>query len=178
MSHLVLVGLMATGKTTVGRILSEALDRPLLDSDAQIEARTGRTVREIWRTDGEARFRELEAEALAEALDREEPVVVAAAGGVVLSDVNRERLSRSDSHVVWLRARTETLLARLQATDDLHRPLLDEDPAGTLQRMFDHRSSLYLAVADRIVDVDGAVPEEVATEILDGVADEIAGARR
>lgn len=178
MSHLVLVGLMATGKTTVGRILAEALDRPLLDSDHQVEERTGRTVREIWATDGEDVFRSLESEALAEALDRSEPCVIAAAGGVVLGEANRERLGRADAHVVWLRARPETLLDRLEATDDTHRPLLDGDAAGTLKAMFESRGPLYLAVADRIVDVDGATPDQVADQILTGLDDERVGGSR
>lgn len=176
MSHLVLVGLMATGKTTVGRILAQRLDRPLLDSDDQVAERTGRTVREIWATDGEDVFRTLEAEALADALDRREPCVIAAAGGVVLSETNRDRLGRADTHVVWLRARPETLLDRLEATDDTHRPLLDGDPAGTLKGMFESRGPLYLAVADRIVDVDGLTPDQVADEILTGLQDERIGA--
>lgn len=162
---------MATGKTTVGRLLSEILDRPLLDSDAQVEARTGRTVREIWRTDGEPAFRLLEAEALADALDANEPVVIAAAGGVVLAERNRRRLAAADVDVVWLRADPSTLLARVRAADDEHRPLLDTDPAGMLERMATDRTPLYAEVADVVVDVDQLAPVEVVDHIaaaLDG----------
>ena len=169
MCHIVLVGLMATGKTTVGRMVAAALDRPLLDSDAQVEARTGRTVRDIWRSDGEPAFRRLEADALDAALDADAPSVIAAAGGVVLAAENRARLVRSDVVVVWLRASAATLLARVRAAGDDHRPLLDDDPAGMLERMADDRTPLYEAVADVIVDVDDRTPEEVADLVLDRV---------
>lgn len=163
--HIVLVGLMATGKSTVGRIVARTLDRPLVDSDDQVEAMTGRTVREIWQTDGEAAFRRLETAALTEALAAEESSVVAAAGGVVLADENRVLLAADHVEVVWLRARPDTLVARIGAVDDGHRPLLDDDPAGMLVRMESDRRSLYESVADRIVDVDDRSPHEVADVI-------------
>lgn len=166
MKHLVLVGLMATGKTTIGALVAAALRRPLVDSDAQVEAATGRTVREIWRADGEDAFRRLEAAALAAALDRPEPAVIAAAGGVVLRDENRVRLRRDDVDVVWLRARPETLLERVRLAGDVHRPLLDEDPAGMLERMALDRSSLYDEVADHVVDVDGRPLDEIAGDVV------------
>lgn len=165
--HVVLVGLMATGKTTVGRLVAEALGRPLHDSDHQVEAWTGRTVREIWRSDGEAAFRELEADALAGALDAPEASVIAAAGGVVLAARNRQRLQEADVEVVWLRARVDTLLARVTAADDTHRPLLDDDPAGKLEAMSTDREALYAEVADVVIDVDGFSPEDVAARILE-----------
>lgn len=164
--HVVLVGLMATGKTTVGRIVADELDRPLHDSDQQVESRTGRTVRDIWRTDGEDAFRELEAEALADALDAPEPSVIAAAGGVVLAERNRRRLKQADVEVVWLRASVDTLLDRVRAADDTHRPLLDDDPAGKLEAMARDRGAFYDDVADVVFDVDGCSPAEVAAQIV------------
>jgi shikimate kinase len=164
--HVVLVGMMATGKTSVGRLVADALARPLFDSDAQIEARTGRTVREIWRTDGEPTFRVLEAEVLADALASPTPAVIAAAGGIVLADGNRARLRASDALVVWMRARPGTLLDRLERADDTHRPLLDADPEGTLERMHDARTPLYAEVADCVLDVDDRSTDDIAAEIL------------
>jgi shikimate kinase len=163
--HVVLVGMMGVGKTTVGRRLAAALDRPFADSDAVIEARTGRTVREIFDTDGERAFRVLEAGVLADAVGAEEPAVIAAAGGVVLDAANRELLGRAGT-VVWLRAPVEVLVDRV-ATGD-HRPLLAEDPAGTLDRMEEHRSALYAEVADVVVDASLPVAEVVA-EVLDAI---------
>lgn len=167
--HVVLVGMMATGKSSVGRVVADALARPLLDSDDQIEARTGLTVREIWHRDGETAFRRLEAKVLADALDSDTPAVIAAAGGVVLAAENRERLVASSALVIWLRARPDTLLARLEDSGDTHRPLLDEDPAGTLERMYQDRAPLYREVADDVVDVDDVDAETVAAQVLEVV---------
>jgi shikimate kinase len=162
--HLVLVGMMGAGKSSVGRVLARKLDRPLLDSDELIEYRTGRTVREIWSTDGEAKFRELETEALVEALSDDEPSVVAAAGGVVLSEANRVALAASDAHVVWLLANVEILIDRVK--NGAHRPLLDDDPEGMLRTMYADRESLYQEVADAIVSVDHRTVHDVAQAVL------------
>ena len=162
--HLVLVGMMGVGKTTVARVLSDRLDRQVLDSDAIIERRTGRTVREIFATDGEAAFRALETEVLAEALASPVPCIVAAAGGVVLSPANRVALRESGARVVWLCADPATLVERVRSGG--HRPLLDQDPAGTLQRMFAEREPLYREVADAIVLVDGRSVTDVVEAIL------------
>ena len=152
--HLVLVGLMGSGKSTVGRVLAERLGRPLFDSDAMIEERTGRTVREIFAADGEPAFRALETQALTDALDSDAPCVVAAAGGVVLAEANRRILRASGAKVVWLAADPAVLVERVRS--GVHRPALDDDPAGTLLRMQREREPLYREVADLVITVDGA----------------------
>ena len=162
--HLVLVGMMGVGKTTVGRIVGERLGRRVVDSDQVIEARTGRTVREIFASDGEAAFRALETEALIEALTEQEPLVIAAAGGVVLSEQNRTALRDSPSKVVWLCADPATLADRVRSGG--HRPLLDDDPEGVLQKMFAERTPLYRQVADAIVLVDGRSITDVVDAVL------------
>ncbi len=157
---------MATGKSTVGRLVAASLGRPLLDSDDRVEAMVGRTVREIWRTDGEDVFRRLETAALTEALAQTTPSVIAAAGGVVLAEENRVLLAADHVEVVWLRARPETLVARVRSAGAGHRPLLDDDPAGMLVRMEADRRSLYASVADRVLDVDDRSPAEVAAAVV------------
>lgn len=151
--------MMASGKTTVGRRLAEVRGWEFFDSDRQIETITGKTVAEIWRTDGEPVFRRLEARVLADALASNAPRVIAAAGGTVLDESNR-RLMALHHPVVWLRARPETLAARVGAA--AHRPLLDEDPAGVLQRLEAVRRPLYEEVADVVIDVDDLTSEQVA----------------
>jgi len=163
-THLVLVGMMGVGKSTVGRLVAAELDRPLFDSDEMIEERTGRTVREIWSTDGEATFRALETDTLLEALAEPEQSVIAAAGGVVLSEANRHALQGADAHVVWLLADVDVLLERVR--NGMHRPLLDDDPEGTLRRMYADRAPLYQEVADAIVSVDHRSPNDVARAVL------------
>jgi shikimate kinase len=162
--HVVLVGLMGSGKTTTGRLLAEALSRPLVDSDLLIEATTGRTVREIFATDGEAAFRTLETAALVEALGRPEPLVIAAAGGVVLREENRRALLDADAFVVWLQADLAVLESR--AATGVHRPLLDDDPAGALRQMSLDRAERYAEVADAAVETTARPPDVVVAEIL------------
>lgn len=162
--HIVLVGMMGAGKSSVGRVLAQRLGRRLLDSDEMIEERTGQTVREIWNAEGEPAFRALETTVLAEAVAADEPSVIAAAGGVVLSEANRAVLAASGAHVVWLLADVELLLDRVK--NGMHRPLLDDDPEGTLRAMFETRESLYKEVADAIVSVDNRTVNDVAGAVL------------
>ena len=162
--HIVLVGMMGAGKSSVGRALARRLGRPLLDSDEMIEERTGRTVREIWEADGEPAFRAIETQALTDALASDQPAIVAAAGGVVLSDANRALLKSADAHVVWLLADVDRLVDRVR--QGMHRPLLDADPEGVLRKMYDERSALYQEVADAIVSVDHRSIVEVAGAVL------------
>jgi shikimate kinase len=161
--HLVLVGLMGTGKSTVGREVARRLGRPFLDSDDQIEASTGRTVREIWTSDGEPAYRRLESEVLADALSSECPSVIAAAGGVVLDAGNRERL-RGAATVVWLDAAPNVLAERAVTGD--HRPLLDDDPEAAMRSMATERRRLYEEVADTRVDVTSLAPDAVIDRVL------------
>ena len=162
--HVVFVGMMGVGKTTIARVVADRLGRRVFDSDAVIESRYGRTVREIFAADGEAAFRALETEVLLEALASTEPLVIAGAGGVVLSETNREALKSSGAKVVWLCADPATLVDRVKGGG--HRPLLDDDPAGTLQRMFRDREALYREVADAIVLVDNRSISEVVEAVL------------
>lgn len=162
--HLVFVGLMGVGKTTVARVVADRLGRRVFDSDAVIESRQGRTVREIFAEEGEERFRALETEVLLEALASSERLVIAAAGGVVLSEANREALTTSGAKVVWLCADPATLIDRVKGGG--HRPLLDGDAAGTLQRMFSEREAFYREVADAIVLVDNRSVSDVVEAVL------------
>jgi len=161
--HVVLIGLMGVGKTTIGGVLAQRLGRRLVDSDLHIEALTGRTVKQILADDGPDELRRHEAAALFDALSEPGPLVIAAAGGVVLASEHRQRLVASDAQVVWLDADPTTLAPRTLSRR--HRPWLDDDPAGTLQRMYDDRHRLYREVADVIVTIDGLTPAEIADRI-------------
>lgn len=162
--HLVLVGLMGSGKTTVGRLLAERLGRPLVDSDERIERLTGRTVRQIREQDGVAVMRRHEAAALFEALNDHRPSVIAAAAGVVLDASHRRRLGAAHATVVWLDGSPDMLAAR--AADGTHRPFLDDDAVGTLHAMYERRAAWYREVADLVLPIDGLTPGEIAERIV------------
>lgn len=149
--HVVLVGLMGVGKSTVGRRLAKELGRPFADLDEQVELREGATIPRIFQDAGEERFRAVESEVLADLVARPSPLVLAAGGGVVTRPQNRAVLARSGAFVVWLRASPEFLARR---TDTAHRPLLAGDAAATLARLADERRHLYDEVADVAVDVE------------------------
>jgi shikimate kinase len=123
-------------------------------------------VPELFARDGEAAFRMAEARVLAEACADPSPSVVSVAGGAVLSADNR-RLIAASGIVVWLRARPETLAARVG--DGVGRPLLGEDPSAALTHLLAVRSPLYAELADVILDVDDLTPAAVAERIIDAV---------
>ena len=149
--HVVLVGLSGSGKSSVGRRVAALLGRPFRDADDEIEARVGRTVREIFASDGEPTFRELEAEVMADLLAGDEPSVIAAGGGAVVSESTRKLLYEPDVFVVWLAASPAFLASR--TSKKAHRPLLDDDPAAALARLLAERRIWYEAVSDVVYDV-------------------------
>jgi len=161
--RVLLVGMMGAGKTTVGRELSRRLGWSYFDSDAMVEAHTGKTVPEIFEERGEAAFRAEESRALAEAVTSDGPAVVSVAGGAVLDPDNRRRLADGGT-VVWLRADVETLARRVGAGRG--RPLLSPDPDTALRRLYEQRRPVYEEVADVVVDVDDRSAAEVAEAIL------------
>ncbi|HEY6428562.1 MAG TPA: shikimate kinase [Acidimicrobiales bacterium] len=172
--RILLVGMMGSGKSTVGRLLSHRLGWAYRDSDADVEAATGRTVPEIFELDGETAFRRAEAEALGRACQLDTPVVVSAAGGSVLARDNRRLLAQSGL-VVWLRARPETNARRVG--DGTGRPLLGDDPAEAMTRLVAQRAPFYGEVADLVIDVDRLSPKEVVARILEVVGADGASAR-
>jgi len=164
--RILLVGIMGAGKSTTGHLLAGRLGWRYRDSDADVESSKGLTVPELFARDGEAAFRMAEARVLAEACADPSPSVVSVAGGAVLSADNR-RLIAASGIVVWLRARPETLAARVG--DGVGRPLLGEDPSAALTHLLAVRSPLYAELADVILDVDDLTPAAVAERIIDAV---------
>ncbi|MFM9085055.1 MAG: shikimate kinase [Acidimicrobiia bacterium] len=163
----VLVGLMGSGKSAVGRRLSRRLGLPFSDSDAIVERLAGRSVRDVFAVDGEAAFRELERRAVAEGCAATGGGVFAVAGGAVLDEGSRRALRARATHVVWLDAPTDELLRRTSRA--AHRPALDRDAAGTLAAMREAREVLYRELATARVETGGrdleAVTEEVARTV-------------
>jgi shikimate kinase len=163
--HLVLVGLMGAGKTTVGRGCAARLGRPFVDTDELVVASSGRLVAEIFASDGEAVFRAIERAAVADACAAPVPTVIACGGGAVLDPDNRRTL-RAHAVVVWLDAPASVLAARTRGNAD--RPLLaGADHATALTRLARLRADAYEAAAHVRVDTADRDVEVVVDAVLD-----------
>lgn len=144
-----LVGLMGAGKTTIGRSLARQLDLEFVDTDREIEARTGVSIPTVFEIEGEDGFRKREAQVIAD-LSRLSGQVVATGGGVVLRSENRANL-RASGFVVYLDVPPYTLWERTR--HDRNRPLLQvDDPLLKLKELYSQRDPLYREVADLVVD--------------------------
>jgi shikimate kinase len=168
--HLVLVGLMGAGKTTVGERCAERLGRPFVDTDELVEGTVRLSVAEIFETLGEERFRDLERTAVADVSASPAPLVIACGGGAVLDRGSRERL-RASGVVVWLQAPPAVLAARVADQErraGATRPLVrDDGPVGTLERLAVMRAPAYQAAAHAVVDTTGKSVDEVVDEVVD-----------
>ena len=164
--HLVLVGLMGAGKTTVGERCAALLDRPFVDTDAVVEATVHLSVTEIFEQLGETRFRELERQAVADVAASPAPLVIACGGGAVV-DAGSRRVLRDAGVVVWLQAPTAVLEARVGAGST--RPLLRGGAAATLERLAAQRAAAYEAAAHLTVDTANRSVDEVTDAVLAAV---------
>lgn len=167
MKHLVLVGLMGAGKTTVGERCAERLGRAFVDTDALVETVTGHTVSELFDRFGEPRFRQEEHRAVEDACASPEPLVISCGGGAVMDARNRATL-RASGFVVWLTASPETLAGRIGPGDE--RPLLRGSPAIALAQLAEARADIYSAVAHARVETEG----RSITAVADAVVEEYA----
>jgi len=171
--NIYLVGPMGSGKSAVGRVLARMIDAPFLDSDAEIEKRTGVDINYIFEREGEARFRQREKEAI-EALTMIEPLVLATGGGAVLLPENRALLSQRGC-VVYLITSVEQQTHRVSHAR--HRPLLAnvQDPEAKLRQLMAEREPLYSSIADCKVTTDGRKIQAVAEEIIKALGFPVAG---
>ena len=168
-SHLALVGLMGAGKPAVGRVLAARLRRQHVDLDLAVTQLAGRSIGVIFHEGGESTFRDLEAQSLVLQLAVGDPIVLSTGGGVLGRRENRAILA-ADSTVVWLRARLETLAARVG--DGVGRPLLEGRTAlGVLRDLAEARHPAYERAADLVVDTDGLTVVEVVDAVLEALMD-------
>lgn len=159
-----LIGYRGTGKTTVGRLIAARSGRPFADADDVIEARAG-SIASIFADQGEAAFRDLEAQVIGD-LAESEGLILATGGGAVLREANRLALKQL-GRVVWLRAEPGELAARL-TDDDRRRPALtSRGTVGEIDEVLRARTPIYRAAADFEIDTTGRTPEQVASLVLE-----------
>jgi shikimate kinase len=159
-----LVGMMGSGKSTVGRRVARAGGHPFADTDALVEERAGASIPEVFTGQGEPAFRSLESAVIADLAGRVPAAVVATGGGAVLSETNVDLMRQG--MVVWLSASPSTLARRLEGSSG--RPLLatGESLVEALGRLLAERRVAYERAAHAVVEVDGLDPDEVATEVM------------
>ena len=159
MGHIWLIGMMGSGKTTVGALVAELLEMPLFDTDGLVMERSGRTIPDLFAESEEA-FRSIEAGVVRQ-LSEGPAAVISTGGGVVMDDLNVGRM-RGSGTTVLLDAPVQELVSRLGEADD--RPLY-QSPEG-LARLCAERDHHYRSACDHIVDTEGLSPVEVAEEVI------------
>ena len=162
--NLFLVGPMGAGKSAVGRQLARLLHLEFVDSDQEIESRTGVDIPFIFEKEGEAGFRKRESKVIDD-LSRKDGIVLATGGGAIMDPENRNHLG-ARGFVIYLHTSVDQQLSRTHKGRD--RPLLvNEDPRAVLEALMATREPLYRELADLTVETDGRKVRAVANEILD-----------
>ena len=162
-SSVFLIGLMGSGKTTIGQLLARRLHQPFIDSDHELELRTGVSVATIFEIEGEPAFRQREA-AIIDELSGRESIVLGTGGGAIL-DPNTRQVLRERGLVVYLHATAETSYERIRRNRD--RPLLMvTDPLSRLKQLYDLRNPLYVDTAHIVVESYRDRPTAVVNDIV------------
>ena len=155
----VLLGFMGAGKSTIAR----GLDPDFVDMDSLLEDRLGMPIARFFEEKGEAAFRQVESEILADLLKTDQ--VVSTGGGVVISPRNRALLKQNPDNI-YLKADFETLYQRISADKDNQRPLFLNNSKEDLAAIFNERQAWYEEVASKVIDVSKLIPEEIIEELI------------
>ncbi len=161
--RVLLIGMMGSGKSTIGRLVAETTGWPYVDNDELVRRSTGATARQLVAEDGEAQMRSAEAAALALGVEVAAPAIVGVAAGTILGAANRERL-RTGGIVVWLRADAAILESRALGSD--HRPFLERGGGAWIRDAIAERDPHYASVADIVIDTGVMRAEESSAEIV------------
>lgn len=165
MNHIILIGFMGAGKSTIGKKLARYLELEFIDTDDWIEEQTGEKISDIFANKGEAYFRGLETETLRQLLKREQRCVIAVGGGLPMQEVNRPLLKELGT-VVFLEAQIETLVRRLK--NDTKRPKLQGgDLREKIETLMNEREAVYRQAADSCVSTDSRSYSSILEEITE-----------
>ena len=158
--NIYLIGMMGSGKSTLGKTLSEKIQKPFVDLDSEIEKAAGKSISEIFDIDGEEQFRKMETKQLKQYSES----IVACGGGIVLNDANRQFI-KGNGIAILLLATMGELTQRLSNSGN--RPLLaDDNTEEALTKLWMERQIDYLETANFTIETDGKNPEELTEEIL------------
>lgn len=162
-TNIILIGMMGSWKTTVGRILAENLNRAFIDIDHALETESGFTVSEVFERFGEEKFRLMETEILQSVL-KNNNCIISTGGGTIISEINRKMLIKNGITIL-LRAKPESLAGRIKNT--AKRPILNGsvDKTIILSDIWNKRKKLYEETANYIIDTDDLIPEKIAESI-------------
>lgn len=154
----IIIGFMGSGKSTI----SSLLDENYIDMDALITEHIGMSIADFFAKEGEAKFREIESQVLAELADSDQ--VISTGGGVVINPINREILARNPE-TIYLKSDFETLYDRIEHDTENVRPLFVNNSKEAFKEIFDGRQEMYEVAANRIIEVADKTPEEIVEEI-------------
>ena len=158
--NIYLIGMMGTGKSTLGKTLSKNMQKPFIDLDSEIEKAAGKSITEIFDIDGEEQFRKMETKQL----QQYSKSIVACGGGIVLNNANRKFINENGIAILLLATMGE-LTQRLSASNN--RPLLaDDNMEEALTKLWMERLIDYLDTADFSIETNGKTPEQLTDEIL------------
>lgn len=164
MKPIVLIGMMGSGKTTVGKQLANELNQSWIDTDQYIEDLEHQAISQLFHLKGESYFRHLETKALQQTLRKYK--IISTGGGMILKSENRDLLKK-DAFVIYLETQLPTLVSRL---DTKNRPLLqDEDLTTKLSSLINQRQPLYVECADIIIQTDQLSVDDIVKQIISSI---------
>jgi len=162
MIKLILIGFMGAGKTTTAKLLSQQLDEPMLDTDAMITSETGQTPAEIFSTQGESAFRQIEHKIVQNALKQEG--ILATGGGVIQTEANQILLHDHTAPVYYLSGSFGQTMERI--VDDVNRPIIRDNSLSEVSNLWRERLPKYMRTANVVIETDGKTPQEIVDEII------------
>lgn len=167
--HIILIGFMGTGKSSVGKILSKSLELPYIDTDYKIELRKQQSIPKIFEK-GEAYFRSIEEETLNDIIINHSPSIISTGGGIILSEKNRALMK--NHLVILLQASIEEIYKRVKQNQE--RPLLHvKDVRGKIADTLDQRKALYAHLANITINTDNKEIKQVAEEIVSNLPQKV-----